>query len=103
MLFQPTLANVHLRRLPGDPELKTSRIITPETADKLNYVSAEVLAVGPGWYGEKSGTLTPTGLAVGDHVLVLFGQWRVGSELDDKGDERVISARGVQAVIERGP
>ncbi len=99
MPFKPTLANVHLRKLPGDPELKTSRIITPETVDQLNYVAAEVLAVGPGWYGEKTGKLTPTGLKVGDHVLVLYGQWRVGSELDTKGDERVISARGVQGVI----
>ena len=84
MKFRPLHDRVVVRRI--DAEEKTAGgIIIPDTV-KEKPSEGEVVAVGPGAYGD-DGEIRPLSVKAGDRVL--FGKWS-GTEVKIEGEELLI-------------
>jgi chaperonin GroES len=82
---------------PGESEEKTaSGLVIPDTA-KEKPQQGEVLAVGPGRFGDDNTTRVPMDISVGDTVV--YSKYG-GTEITVEGqDVLILNARDVLAVI----
>ena len=84
MKFRPLHDRVLVRRV-AQAEKTSSGIIIPDTAQE-KPMEGEIVAVGPGAYGE-DGEIRPLSVKAGDRVL--FGKWS-GTEIKLDGEELMI-------------